>query len=968
MKHFQVAKLLSVAVWAALAQVNWAQAQVIANSTNEFSGVQGQDGWYYGYRDVTVDGKGIDYDANADFIPFDVSMWTGTEWDLDSLGAAPWTMLGSETVHPNSLDNGAEHWAIRRWVASELSGPTWVSVVWNVRKQNLSGNGVTGALHVNGARVQSAAIAGNDGTGATLTYFVRPSPTDKLDLILSPVGPTGATDDGADGSYNWMQIEILADTDGDSLPDAWENLYFPGDLTKLSGTGDFDSDGLTDGAEMLRSTDPTKADTDNDGLGDAVETNTGVYVSPTNTGTDPLKPDTDNDGRKDGDEVNGTPTTDPFDADSDDDTYLDGDEVATGHDPNNAADNPETTAIANSVSEFTTAGTQGENDWYYGYRNYTKDGGGENYNADTGFIAFDPATQWNGSMWDLDPVAENPWTELAAETTHPNSSTAANPSGYDTGVHWTIRRWVATEVTQVKPLAVRWHVRKSNTGGGNGVTGALYINGQRKDAVVIAGTDGTGIVHTYYANVAPADRIDLILSPRGLDGLDVDGQDSSATRFLVDPTIPAQPRQPDGTIFIPVGAGDTDADGLPDVWEYQYFPADLTKLTATGDYDQDQLSDTGEYGRDSDPTKPDTDGDGLTDLVETGTGIWVSTSDTGSSPKKPDTDGDGLTDGQEAQRVPPTDPNKADTDADGFTDAEEIAAGTDPLNPNDNPLTFVIANSEAEVSGTQGQNGWYNGYRVYDPVAGTVNYNPNQDFIPYPGGEGQGDWDGVGQTWNNGSWDLNTADAGPWTWQDALGIHPNGVNSPPTIGGTPDPNNEHWAIRRWVATELTSVTPVTVIWRVRKTNLNLNGVTGLLFINGVLADSEAIAGNDGANEAREYRTTLKNADIVDLALSPAGLNGDREDGADGSETWFRVDTRPWPADVTLSGVNVSVAQGQCTFRWNSQTGARYTVLRSSNLTDWTAIRTVDSTGTATSFTDDLGSPPPAVRFYRVSQP
>lgn len=60
----------------------------------------------------------------------------------------------------------------RRWTASELGGNTWLGVQWNVRKENLAGTGVTGALHVNGVRVQSAAVAGNDGVGVTQTYWV----------------------------------------------------------------------------------------------------------------------------------------------------------------------------------------------------------------------------------------------------------------------------------------------------------------------------------------------------------------------------------------------------------------------------------------------------------------------------------------------------------------------------------------------------------------------------------------------------------------------------------------------------------------------------------------------------------------------------------------------------------------------------------------------------------------------------
>jgi hypothetical protein len=44
-------------------------------------------------------------------------------------------------------------------------------------------------------------------------------------------------------------------------------------------------------------------DNDDDGLLDVVETGTGTYVSPTDTGTDPLNPDSDGDGYNDGDGV-----------------------------------------------------------------------------------------------------------------------------------------------------------------------------------------------------------------------------------------------------------------------------------------------------------------------------------------------------------------------------------------------------------------------------------------------------------------------------------------------------------------------------------------------------------------------------------------------------------------------------------------------------------------------------------------
>ena len=59
------------------------------------------------------------------------------------------------------------------------------------------------------------------------------------------------------------------------------------------------------------------SDDDNDGIADAFETNTGVFVSATDTGTN------------------------PNDADSDDDGFVDGAEVVAGTDPHDASSHPQ---------------------------------------------------------------------------------------------------------------------------------------------------------------------------------------------------------------------------------------------------------------------------------------------------------------------------------------------------------------------------------------------------------------------------------------------------------------------------------------------------------------------------------------------------------------------------------------------------------------------------------------------------
>lgn len=80
----------------------------------------------------------------------------------------------------------------------------------------------------------------------------------------------------------------------------------------------------------------------------------------------------------------------------------------------------------------------------------------------------------------------------------------------------------------------------------------------------------------------------------------------------------------------------------------------------------------------------DTDGDGILDRFETGTGIYVSPTDTGTSPTQSDTDGDGLTDGQEVNTYA-SNPNIKDSDGDGFEDGFEVFTGFNPTSSSSTP-------------------------------------------------------------------------------------------------------------------------------------------------------------------------------------------------------------------------------------------------------------------------------------------
>jgi len=115
------------------------------------------------------------------------------------------------------------------------------------------------------------------------------------------------------------------DTDDDALPDGWE-VDHALDPLRNDAAEDPDTDSLTNLEEHQHGTDPNDSDSDDDGLSDSQEV--GTYdTSPTNA-------DTDYDGLLDGDEVN-THGTDPLNADTDDDNLTDGEEVYTyGTDPN----------------------------------------------------------------------------------------------------------------------------------------------------------------------------------------------------------------------------------------------------------------------------------------------------------------------------------------------------------------------------------------------------------------------------------------------------------------------------------------------------------------------------------------------------------------------------------------------------------------------------------------------------------
>lgn len=163
----------------------------------------------------------------------------------------------------------------------------------------------------------------------------------------------------------------------------------------------------------------------------------------------------------------------------------------------------------------------------------------------------------------------------------------------------------------------------------------------------------------------------------------------------------------DGTLYISSSeenkvvavssADDPDQDGLHTWWELTFGLNPEDSSDAASDQDGDGLTSLEEFTVKTDPTKPDTDDDGLSDGDEAQSldtdpndpdsdaddlGDSEEVNQYHTNPLDPDSDGDGLSDLTEVSETH-TNPVDADTDHDGLDDAWELQYGLDPLEPED---------------------------------------------------------------------------------------------------------------------------------------------------------------------------------------------------------------------------------------------------------------------------------------------
>lgn len=545
----------------------------------------------------------------------------------------------------------------------------------------------------------------------------------------------------ANDDFLFAIVESTTDTDGDGMPDAYEDANAFDKAVAADAALDADTDGLTNLQEYQKRTLPRNPDTDADGLNDGVETGTGTFVSAADTGTDPLKLDTDGDMLADGAET-GTNTyvspsntgTSPVARDSDADRVPDGAELSAGTNPTDVASVGSFPATGLNLFAYwdfndATASTQvvdRVNNFLGIFENgavYTADAGGRSGQAGDRGVNFGNASvagrsvhipaginptnitgklssasvtdvlsvswwqKWNGpianssAIWIVSPSTTTGGSRgYQSHTPYGNSIVYFDTGGDGVGNY----NRISANISTFGDPAFDWTQWRHITLVKNHEVKQIWIDGK-----LFLG--GTGLP-------LPGDLIEMYL------GMDFSANANTARIIMDDVAMFASALDEPKIIALKGGAsplnleaaaGDDDSDGLPNFWEDLYGLNKASNADAALDGDSDGLTNLQEFAAKTIPNNADTDGDGLKDGVETNTGSWTSATNTGTDPLKADTDRDGINDGAETKTgtyVSPTDtgtdPTVADSDGDLFSDGVEVALGS---NPNSGTLTPIVA-------------------------------------------------------------------------------------------------------------------------------------------------------------------------------------------------------------------------------------------------------------------------------------
>lgn len=167
--------------------------------------------------------------------------------------------------------------------------------------------------------------------------------------------------------------------------------------------------------------------------------------------------------------------------------------------------------IADSVNEF--SGTQGQDNWYYGY--YDGDGPVLYSNPDfeelPNYVSNGPGGR--GPEWYID--YSKYWTACFVDGGHPNGLITSG--GHLSAEHWIVRRWIS-EVSG--NIAIIGNLADLHGGAGDGIVGHILIDGTDVFTQIINDGDFTGVDYNVNVAVSVGSLVDFAVAPRSSDWTD----------------------------------------------------------------------------------------------------------------------------------------------------------------------------------------------------------------------------------------------------------------------------------------------------------------------------------------------------------------------------------------------------------------------------------------------------------------
>jgi uncharacterized protein (TIGR03382 family) len=154
----------------------------VADSWEDYSSVQGHNGWSYGY----YDGDGAQPFSPDDFEEMSVFEPTESRWWVNNGAANPLTLIDANLMHTGYLD-GAQQWAVRRWTSNTASDVA-ISVDMRRLQDDLGGDGVRLFVFVDGVERQSIEIGAQETDLISFEMFETLSVGSVIDFALDPIG------------------------------------------------------------------------------------------------------------------------------------------------------------------------------------------------------------------------------------------------------------------------------------------------------------------------------------------------------------------------------------------------------------------------------------------------------------------------------------------------------------------------------------------------------------------------------------------------------------------------------------------------------------------------------------------------------------------------------------------------------------------------------------------------------------